>query len=384
MNILFCTFAYYPAVTGGAERQARLQARELVRRGHHVTVVCPETDGLKSESFEGVRIIRLCRTERQPLTRISYFVRLLPWLLRHVGKFDIVHVHLANLQADLAVFAARRWGRPSYVKLACGGPVGEVRRLAKVAWLTRWYGYRKAGRVQALSEEIVDELTSIGVNRRQVVQIPNGIDLEELAPLDQSRRRQLREQLDLPPDGTLVLFVGRLAEYKGIGDLLEAWSREQYEATLVVVGATDDETVAPDPSVIVRDWVSSPKEYLQAADVFVHPTHADGMSNAVLEAMACGLPIVATEHGATRGFMEDGREALLVPVRDPDALAAALRRMVSDPALRRRLGSAARDSARRYEIPGIVDRIEAEYLTLVATAPRRRVRAGLRWSLRAR
>ena len=372
MKILFCTFSYFPAVTGGAERQARLQAQELVRRGHQVTVVCPRSGRLSSETIQGVRVVRLCRIERWPVTRISYFARLFPWLLRHVGKFDLVHVHLANIQADLAVFAARRWRRPTYLKLACGGPVGEVQRLSGVARFTRWYGYRHADRIQALSSEIVDELVGIGVAEDRIVQIPNGIDMEEFAPVDDRRRRELRAKLNLPADQVTALFVGRLVDYKGIDDLLAAWPQvRQEDATLVVVGATGEAVTAP-AGVIVRDWVQSPREYMQAADVFVHPSHADGMSNAVLEAMACGLPLVATKHGATHGLVEDGREALLVPARNPNALAAALRRLLREPTLRRKLAAVARQSAGRFGLAQVVDSIERQHEELVNNHSRTR------------
>jgi glycosyltransferase involved in cell wall biosynthesis len=330
-----------------------------------VTVVCPRSEDLSSETIEGVRVLRLWRFERRPFTRISYFLYLFAWLLRHVGKFDLVHVHFANIQADLAVFAARRWGRPTYLKLACGGSLGDVRRLARVAKLTRWYGYRHADRIQALSNEIVGELLGIGIRENKIVQIPNGVDLEEFAPADDERRRQLRAKLGLPADRVIALFVGRFAESKGIGDLLQAWPKVQQEdAVLVVVGATDEDVAAP-PGVIVRDWVQSPREYMQAADVFVHPSHVDGMSNAVLEAMACGLALVATEHGATHGFVEHGQEALLVPTREPSALAAALERALSEPTLRRNLATAALESAGRHGVSRVVDRIESEHHELV-------------------
>lgn len=367
MNILFCTHGYYPDVAGGAERQARLQAEELVRRGHSVTVVCARSDGADSGMLAGVRTVRLRRLDRRPFARISYLARLCAWLLLHMREYDLVHVHLANLQADVAVLCARPWRRPTYIKVACGGAVGEIVRLSSVAFLTRWYGFRNATRVQALSGEIVDELVGIGVRADRIVQIPNGIDLASFAPVADTRRRELRDSLDLPRDATIVLFVGRLVYYKGIDDLLSAWQAVAQAATrLVIVGATEDDTLDAPDGVIVRGWVASALEYMQAADVFVHPSHADGMSNAVLEALASGLPVVASEHGATRGFIENEREALLVPAHDPPALAAALNRLVGDDALRRRLSVAARESASRYALGRVVDRIESEYRAILS------------------
>lgn len=367
MNILFCTLSYYPGITGGAERQARLQAEELVRRGHRVTVVCARTDNLGSGEIGGVRIVRLRRIDRRHLFRISYLVRLLAWLMRNGGNYDLVHVHLANLQADIAVAAARRHKRPAYVKVACGGAVGEVQRFRAMARLTRWYGLRHADRVQVLSDEIETELAAIDVPRARMVKIPNGIDLEQFRPLSAADRTRIRNELALSESATIVLFVGRLVEYKGIDDLLQAWLRLRDEsARLVIVGATDEQELDPPPGVIVRKWVDSPLPYLQAADVFVHPSHADGMSNAVLEAMACGCAVVATEHGATHRFLTAEQDALLVPVRDRGALGDALGRVIRDSELRARLAATGRESAHRYALPGIVEQIEAQYKTMLA------------------
>jgi glycosyltransferase involved in cell wall biosynthesis len=241
-----------------------------------------------------------------------------------------------------------------------------------VARLTRWYGLRHADRIQALSSEITNELTSIGVRPDRVVEIPNGIDLDDFAPVDDDRRRELRAPLGLPQATLIALFVGRLAPYKGIDDLLLAWRQGDFGPTrLVIVGATNERLEAP-PGVTIRGWVDSARKYMQAADLFIHPTHADGMSNALLEAMACGLPFVATEHGATRGFIAHEREGLLVPPRDPKALTAAIARLTADAELRQSLGRAARVSAERYGLHRVVDRIETEYRALVERSRSRR------------
>ncbi len=367
MNLLFCTLWYYPDVTGGAERQARLQAEELVRRGHQVTVVCARTDNIGPEEINGVRVVRLRRIKRRPLFRISYLVRLLTWLALHGHEYDLTHVHLASLQADIAVAAAHRHSRPAYVKVACGGPVGEVRRFRSMAKLTRWYGLCHADRVQVLSDEIGEELRAVGVPPERMVKIPNGVDLTEFAPVSDDARLRLRNELDLPERAVIVLFVGRLVAYKGIYDLLEAWRRvRDDDARLVIVGATPERSLDAPHGVLVREWADSPLAYLSAADVFVHPSHADGMPNAVLEAMACGCAVIATEHGGTDGLLTGGRDALLVGVRDPDALAAALERLITDADLRHRLAANARKSVGRHAVGRIVDRIEGEYRAIVA------------------
>ena len=133
MRVLFCALEYPPSPTGGAERQAQLQAEELQRRGHVVEVVCQRTAGTRSGPVNGVRVHRLPRIDRRFFRTLSYLAALGVFLLSRLRRFDLVHVHLANAQADVAVAVARLAGRGSYLKLAAGGPLGEIGRFHRVA-----------------------------------------------------------------------------------------------------------------------------------------------------------------------------------------------------------------------------------------------------------
>jgi glycosyltransferase involved in cell wall biosynthesis len=370
LKILFCTWNYYPAPAGGAERQARLQAEELVRRGHRVTVMCPQMPGFGSAEINGVRVARLRRLYKRRGQRISYLASILLFVARRLRRFDVVHIHLANLQTDVIVPLAQLFRVPVYAKVACGGEAGEVYRLRVPAMITRWYGLRHATRVQALSQEIVDELASIGVRRDRIVRVPNGLDLLGFAPVDADERQRLRAELELPADSVLFLFVGRFAQYKGIEDLLAAWSAADLEnAHLVLVGSATEtdkpigEFETPE-TVIVRDYTNSIVEYLGAADAFVYPSYTDGMSNAVLEALACGLPVVASRSGATEELIDDGKSGVLFDAGNRSALADAIQALHGDHSLRSRLGVAARAAVEPYDIRTVVDRIETEYRQL--------------------
>src|SRR5512135_194435 len=174
-RILFLTLGYEPGPVGGAERQARLQGEELVRRGWAVDVVTYRDPGTRSEVIGGVRVIRLRRTNRRFLRTITYLPVLLLWLLRKVHRYQIVHVHLANWQADAAGLACRFTRVPLYVKLAAGGPRGEIGRMRRVSWITRFAGIRRARFAQATSAEIERDLRRLGVPHERILRIPNGL-----------------------------------------------------------------------------------------------------------------------------------------------------------------------------------------------------------------
>jgi glycosyltransferase involved in cell wall biosynthesis len=167
----------------------------------------------------------------------------------------------------------------------------------------------------------------------------------------------------------------RFAKYKGVGDLLQAWVdvARQADGLLVLVGARgrEDEplsvTVAG-PRVVSRPWTRGVVEYLHAADVFVYPAHQDGMSNALLEAMACGLPPIATRIPAVEGLLEHERNALLIPPFAPGELSGALMRFLRDDQLRQEIAHAAAQTAREYSVEDVVSEIELTYAELTRSS----------------
>lgn len=370
MRVLFCVYNYFPAASGGAERQARLQAEELSSRGYAVTVVCPRWPGMHDGFVGRVDVRRTRRLNVRYLKTPTHLAGLAWFLARNARRFDLVHVHLASLQAEVVVRICRLLRRPVYVKVACGGHVGDVLRHRRIVALTRYVGLRRATRVQALSEQIREELLGIGVDPVRIVSIPNGVDTSIFRPAAPGERRRFRRELSLPEDEVIVLYVGRFARYKGIFELLEAWQAvSPAAARLVLVGTPETHHSIGVPAeaegILVREWTNSVLQYLQAADIFVYPSHADGMSNAILEAMACGLPILAARTPANQAVVSEGIQGLLFEPSAPTQLAARLRLLIDDESLRRRLGRGAHVASRRYAIQRVVDQLEREYAAIL-------------------
>jgi glycosyltransferase involved in cell wall biosynthesis len=373
VRVLHCTLDYAPRPTGGAEHQAQLQAEELSRRGHDVHVVCARQGRERSGRVGSVQVHRTWRINHRPAQTLTACASLAWFLLRRGRAFDVVHVHLADVRAEIAVLACRLLRRPVYVKVAAGGPRGDIGRQRRIARLTRYYGLRHAASVQAISAEIVTQLEEIGVDRERIAAIPNGFDPAVFHPASDPERTEIRRSLGLPENRLIVLYVGRFARYKGIDDLLEVWpgiaSRYAAECVLCGYSAVEDPYTIPKgiAGLTVRPWTSHPELLLRAADIFVQPSHVEGMSNALLEAMACGLPAVATGVGAAPQMIQDGVSGLLVPPGRPADLAGAAERLLADSGLRHSVGEMARDSSHgRYAISAVVDQIEARYAAITS------------------
>jgi glycosyltransferase involved in cell wall biosynthesis len=227
-------------------------------------------------------------------------------------------------------------------------------------------------RVVAVSDNVRDFCVShIGLPAEKLVVILNGVELpKEPIPSPQ----EARAGLGLPLDGSVLGAVSRLEPAKGIPFLIRALAQVD-NATLVIVGDGAEraalEALANDLGVARRiHWAGHRRDgdrLLPAFDLFVQPSLHEGLPNTVLEAMAAGLPVVATGVGGTPEVVVDGITGLLVPPRDPDALAQAITRLLHDPDLRLQMGQAGRERvASHFTVARMVEQTEQLYEQLLA------------------
>jgi glycosyltransferase involved in cell wall biosynthesis len=229
-----------------------------------------------------------------------------------------------------------------------------VRRLA------RW-ALGRAGVLTGSSPELVERMCALGFPAERSRVIPYGVDTARFSP-DRERRRLWRERLGIGDDATVLLGVGRMAAKKGFGVLAAALPPLLGALPGLHVVLAGDGDLLPELAAATEPWrarVHLPGAVLRdtlpdlyrAADLFVLPAvhdqqgNVDGLPNVILEAMATGLPVVASGISGIPLAVEDGASGLLVPERDAVALGAALRRLLEDAREARRMGERGRRKA---------------------------------------
>lgn len=381
LRICMVISSYHPVV-GGAEKQVAQLAGLMRARGHHLRVITRRYPGLPAlETIGGIEVQRVRCSGPKPVAA----ARFLAGAARAIRSYapDVIHCHSAFSPALAGLAASALTGRPLLVKPMCGGETASVFRKAG-GGLRRAAMARRVSRFIAVSREISDELQGFGIPPQQILHIPNGVDTERFRPCSgPAEKAALRRSLGLP-DGILFLFAGRIARQKQLPLLLEAWPAAAAgcpQATLLIAGANrqtapghdanagDADAVPPhllaQEGVRLLGHVEDMPAYLRAADIFVLPSAREGLSNALLEACASGLAVVASRVGGTEDVIRDGENGRLFPPDDPDALARILAGLAQDPEQRRALGAAAaRTAARQLDIRLTADRLLAAYAGL--------------------
>jgi len=353
---------------GGVNNHITALEKQLTRMGHQVKVIAPASEPV--ETFND-RFIPIGKPRPMPVSgttiRISISLRLASKIKEVLKreKFDIVHLHEPFMvmlcsamlrfskSVNIGTFHATK-GKPGY---NWGWPVSRLmlkRRCRKLA-----------GRI-AVSRPAMEYVSGYVPGPYEI--IPNGIDLENFS-LEVPKIEEFK-------DGKLnILFVGRLEKRKGLKYLIEAYNRvknEFMESRLIVVG--------PGTRFLgkyqkqVRDYglkdvhfigpVSDGQlpSYYNTADIFCAPaTGQESFGIVLLEAMACGKPVIASNIEGYAGVMTDGKEGLLVQPKNADGLAGALRTLMTDEELRRQMGERGIITAKYYSWQRVAKEVVAYY-----------------------
>jgi glycosyltransferase involved in cell wall biosynthesis len=369
------TYQYAPVADGGVARQTQLLAERLVARGRRVGVVTARFPGTSTfERLAGVEIHRVWAIPKPGTFSATFLPSLARFLLFHGRGYDIWHAHQAFYNAAVALSIARLYGTACVVKDASSGLYGDMARLRRIrlgGWVQK--ELLRADAIVSLNKEMTQELLDAGIEECRIRAIPNGVDCENFSVPSLDDRRDARKRLGIPRDGLLALFAGRLAEDKGTGFLIDAWRLVESRAagkrwTLIIAGDEPrpgefrDRGERELTSARFVGKVSDVRPLLHAADLLIHPSLSEGLSNIVLEAMAVGLPVIGTRTGGLRDQIQDGVTGVLVEPANAHALADAAVSLLEDSGRRAKMGAAARVRAERfYNLAGVINAYERLY-----------------------
>lgn len=351
---------------------------ELRRRGIDIVLYAMVRGGSLEQELSGQGV----RIEGPKRRRFLHWPRATAQLTRFLRRErpHIVHFFLprpyiyGSLAAELAGHRRRIMSRRSLADYMVRHPFARtVERIL----------HRRCICLIGNSQAVVEQLVAECGDSRKVALIHNGVDSSDATVSDE--RRRTRQSLRIQDDAIVIVVVANLIPYKGHHDLLEALAqigKTMPKPWSVLVIGRDDGIGAElkeqarsrglTDNIIWLGEQTKVDEFLHASDIFVLPSHEEGFSNALLEAMANAVPAIATAVGGNRDAITDGESGLLVRPRDPSAIAAAILRLAKDPDLRTRLGLAARQRIRdRFSLEGCVDRYEALYRAVNEQQPKR-------------
>ncbi len=417
LRICIIAFMFAPFV-GGAEVRAEKLARQLMAQGHKVTIVTlrHEKHWLRTETLDGLPIVRVGGLySRQGILRIGrlghlpidLLMFLTLWRLRH--RFDVLHSLQLSPLAAVATLVGKWAKKPVVISIPSTGPgkkqqtedatlmadtltqtdflkvafkdivVGDIAYLSKSAFggnaIVKFLRTSEAF-YQVLSSRSYPYMIANGFQRAKLVLIPNGVDATKFQPAPELRPDPAQPE-------RAILCVSRLQYPKGIDVLLHAWGRMMHapaewrshlQPKLLIAGEgplqAQLERIARELSI--QDSVEflglqrNVIPLLQRVWGFVLPSRWEGMPNALLEAMAVGLPCVATRVSGSEDIVNNGVNGLLVEPEQAEELAQALRRIIEDTDFAQQLSREARATILRdYQLNRIVEQCVALYRSVL-------------------
>jgi D-inositol-3-phosphate glycosyltransferase len=372
--------------TGGMSVYVRELSRELGRRGHRVDIYTRHNENAHDrvvELHKNVRLIHLRLGENQHISKAEmypylegFFCQLEQFRLASHLEYDLIHSHYW-LSGMLGIWAQETWKRPHVAMFhslgavknntGIGGPEPEIRIATENDVI------KTCNRIFAPTQREKERLINhYGASPDKISVVPCGVDLEFFCPMDQDAARR---QLGFNTDDTLALFVGRFDSMKGLDRLIEAmrYLKHRRHLRLIVVGGDGIHTpegqtlrglartfgVEDSIAFIGRIEQKDLPAYYNAADVMVMPSHYESFGLVSLEALACGIPVVATPVGVMDTIIKEGQNGQLVGNGDAKLLAKAIDKVTSlSPALS---VDAIRQAVQVFGWPNIASAIIKEY-----------------------
>lgn len=339
----------------------------IANQGVDVTVISPKPFVLPFSSFPYHNFFKLPRIEHTekydlhypryiyavpkkyfyPITGISYSLFVSKYAVKNIKPIPaLIHAHFSYPDGYGMMKLAKRWNIPLVISA-----LGTIER--KVAYEGSYTSKQIieamsfADRILSVSEDLKLHIVNLGIDKNKVHVVPNGVDIGKFKPAGKAHARSI---LNLPRDKNIVLFVGALRKIKGVDYLIEAaHSFVDKDTYLFMVGRDDGlkknlEKRAYELKIANYIKFTGPVNHediplwISASDILVLPSLSEGRPNVILEALACEVPVVATDVGGIPELMVDGETGYLVPPKSPDELSRKINKLLDDKNRREKMG----------------------------------------------
>jgi len=357
-NIRVCAFSYYfPPHFSGAGLQTLTLASELSKQGVQFFFVTVDNTGLpKHDTYQGFDVYRITDGPKKHGEFVLWW-NLWRTLRPLRNRFDIIHASGSTYRNSGVGMVSKALGKKSLTVVSMANNdlfhIGRD-RIGKV----QAFLLGRVDRYVSLSRQITDEIRALPLDFAKAVEISQGVNSDRFCPADAAKQACLRRELRLP-ERPLVLYTGVFDSRKNVEWLVNVWlsQREMFRGwCLVLLGPSSrDQRDAKlrerlmtlvrerglENDILFRDFSPTPEDYYRCADLFVLPSHNEGLPNAVLEAMSCGLPCVVTRVSGTTDLIEHEDTGMLFTVNDVSSFLQAIGPLIQDRELRRRMGGKA-------------------------------------------
>lgn len=367
--------SFYPVV-GGGETHARLLCSEFRRHGVSVFVLTRRRLRT-SPTFEVVDDIPVHRVPPTGVPRLGKYLMMWPaflHLVRTRKEYDLIYVCGLRVLGMVGVVAARSLGKQCVLRSESRGelsggfvwerPDGRSNLVLKAlfGWVVRARNHllRKADCFLSISGVIREEYERCGIPPERIASITNGIDTGRFVPATPGERAAARQRLGLP-DGRLFAYSGKLNRGKGLEFLVRVWREwvpRHPDCKLLLIGSGAMQFLSCEKelrdfvlrheletSVLFIGSVTNVHEYLRASDYFLFPSESEALPLALVEALACGLPALASDIGGVRDIIQDGRNGRLAPPNDAVEWTNRLNEFVDRPDPVRSFAASGRETA---------------------------------------
>jgi len=371
----------FPASFGGVSTVVHQVTKELCKRGHKVHVLTTNAYFEGEENQEDkVKVYRFALIS-QTFSRYNLIVPEAKFLLyakRIVKEYDCIHIHgYRNPYNAIIYHYATRYDVPYVLQVHGSLPRMAKKRLKMVYDV--FFGYRllkDASKVIALSRVEADQYRSMHIPEEKIAIIPNGIDLSEYAELPP--KGSFKKEFNIPKDKKIILYLGRIHKIKGIDFLIKAYAhltkKMNFKDAILVIAGPDDGYLGEVKSLVQELDISNSvlftgplygKDKMSAyvdSDVYVLPSRYETFPMTVLEAYACGKPVIASKVGGLMDLVIEGVTGLLFEPSDATGLAESIFLLLDNQEKTEDMGLKGRQFVKEnFSIEKVVDRLEKVY-----------------------